>query len=96
VIFAIRLTDTQKMNSKTNSFASYCHQLMLVAFFMSLTLGPYVLFLNLFLSIRRIFAQCPSTDESCISINMLKTTKKTLIHYRVPISAEGLSGRYWT
>ncbi len=52
-------------------------------------------FLNLFLRIRRAFAQCPSTDKSCTSKNMRKTNEKTLIHYRVPISAEGLSGRYW-
>ena len=51
--------------------------------------------LNLFLSIHRCLAQCPSTDESCISINMRKTNEKTLTHYRMPISAEGLSGRYW-
>ena len=67
---------------------------MLVAFFMYWQAACRV-FLNLFLSIRQSLAQCPSTDESCISINMLKTNEKTLTHYRMSISAEGLSGRYW-
>ena len=43
----------------------------------------------------RISAQCSSSGQSCISINMLYTNEKTLTHYRMPISAEGLSGRYW-
>ena len=81
-------------NGRTNNFACSRHQPLLVAFFMHWLAACHV-FLNLFLSIRRSVARCPSTDESRISINMRKTNKKNLIHYRMPISAEGLSGRYW-